>query len=103
MLTVSIVVWPMLVVRPTTYSPSTSGRNVGRGAAAVPISQVVLRVTENFKGGSRPVILLQQTRGPGLELEDGPGYVSGDDYLLYLRETEANTYRTVNPDGRIRQ
>ena len=39
----------------------------------------------------------------GLELVDDPGYVSGDDYVLYLREINTNTYRTVNPDGRILQ
>ncbi len=47
--------------------------------------------------------MLEQTRGLGLELVDDPGYVSGDDYVLYLREIETNTYRTVNPDGRILQ
>jgi len=45
---------------------------------------------------------LEQTRGPSLEIADDPGYVQGDNYTLYLREIDNNTYRTVNPDGRIR-
>jgi len=77
--------------------------SVGRGAAAVPITQVRLRVTDEFKGFAPRVILLEQTRGPGLELLDDPGYVTGDDYVLYLRETGPNAFRVVNPEGRIRQ
>ncbi len=77
--------------------------SVGRGAAAVPITQVRLRVTDEFKGFAPRVILLEQTRGPGLELLDDPGYVTGDDYVLYLRETGPSIFRTVNPEGRIRQ
>jgi hypothetical protein len=92
-----------LVVSATVLSSGFDGM-VGRGAGAVPITRVVLRVTETLKGWSRrPVIVLEQTRGPGLEVEDDPGYVTGDDYGLYLREIGANTYRIVNPDGRIRQ
>ena len=70
--------------------------------SAVPVTRVVLRVEDTLGGFTRPVIVLEQTRGPGLELEDDPGYVTGDDYTLYLREIGNNTYRTVNPDGRIR-
>ncbi len=86
-----------------TVRSSAFDRTVGRGAAAVPITRVVLKVTDTFSGNTRPVILLEQTRGPSLELHDDPGYVQGDDYTLYLRELDANTYRVVNPDGRIRQ
>jgi hypothetical protein len=64
---------------------------------------VVLKVSDWIKGNSGRVIVLQQTRGLGLDLVDDPGYVSGDDYLLYLREIDTNTYRTVNPNGRILQ
>ncbi len=91
-----------LVVGATVLS-SGFDRMAGRGAAAVPISHVVLKVSDWEKGQSRPVIILEQTRGLGFEIEEDPGYVNGDDYVLYLREIGANTYRTVNPDGRIRQ
>lgn len=91
-----------LVVGARVLSSGFSHSN-GRGAAAVPITQVRLRVTDEFKGFAPRVILLEQTRGPGLELLDDPGYVTGDDYVLYLRETGPSIFRTVNPEGRIRQ
>jgi len=37
-----------------------------------------------------------------LEIEDDPGYVTGDGYTLFLRQTGAKSYRVVNPNGRIR-
>jgi len=92
-----------LVVSATVLSGSSLVRFAGRPGRELPVSQVTLRVEDAFKGRSRPVILLEQTRGPGLEIEDDPGYVAGDDYLLYLRQIAANTYRAVNPSGRIRQ
>ena len=46
---------------------------------------------------------MEQSRGPGFEIEDDPGYVRDDDYILYLRLIGTNTYRIVNPDGRVRQ
>ncbi len=85
-----------------TVLSSNFDRMAGRGRGAVPVTRVVLRVEGTLSGFTRPVIVLEQTRGPGLELEDDPGYVTGDDYTLYLREIGNNTYRTVNPDGRIR-
>ncbi len=85
-----------------TVLSSNFDRMAGRGRGAVPVTRVVLRVEGTLSGFTRPVIVLEQTRGPGLELDDDPGYVTGDDYTLYLREIGNNTYRTVNPDGRIR-
>ena len=85
-----------------TVLSSNFDRMAGRGRGAVPVTRVVLRVEDTLSGATRRVIVLEQTRGPGLELEDDPGYVTGDDYTLYLREIGNNTYRTVNPDGRIR-
>jgi hypothetical protein len=64
---------------------------------------VVLQVNETYKGVTKPVILLEQARGSGFEIEDDPGYVRGDDYVLYLRTIDSKTYRVVGPDGRIRQ
>ena len=78
-------------------------RMVGQAASAVPVTRVVLKVTDTLSGFTRRVIVLEQTRGPGLEIEDDPGYVTGDSYTLFLREIDNNTYRIVNPDGRIRQ
>jgi len=92
-----------LVVSATVLSGSSLVRFAGRPGRELPVSQVVLRVEDTFKGRSRPVIRLEQTRGPGLEIEDDPGYVAGDDYVLYLRQIGANTFRAVNPSGRIRQ
>ena len=85
-----------------TVLSSNFDRRVGRGRGAVPVTRVVLRVADTLSGFTRPVIVLEQTRGPSLELADDPGYVTGDSYTLYLREIGNNTYRTVNPDGRIR-
>lgn len=92
-----------LVVSATVLSGSSLVRFAGRPGRELPVSQVTLRVEDTFKGRSRPVIRLEQTRGPGLEIEDDPGYVAGDDYVLYLRQIGANTFRAVNPSGRIRQ
>ena len=90
-----------LVVRATVVS-SQFNRTVGRGDRSIPITQVVLRVTDELKGNASRVVRLEQTRGPSLEVVDDPGYVSGDSYTLYLRAIGANAYRVVNPDGRIR-
>ena len=92
-----------LVVSATVLNGSSFDRTVGRADRLLPVSRVVLKVSDWIKGDSRPVIVLNQTRGLGLELVDDPGYVSGDDYVLYLREINTNTYRTVNPHGRILQ
>ena len=84
---------------------SSFDREVGGGASgrAVPITRVVLQVTNSFRGAIKPVIVLEQTRGPDFEVEDDPGYVSGDRYVLYLRKLGNNAYRVVNPDGRVRR
>ena len=92
-----------LIVGATVLNGSSFDHTVGRAGRALPVSRVVLRVSDWIKGDSGRVIVLEQTRGLGLELVDDPGYVSGDDYVLYLRETDTNSYRTVNPDGRILQ
>jgi hypothetical protein len=92
-----------LVVGVTVKNGSSFDRAVGRADRMLPVSRVVLRVSDWIKGDSRRIIVLEQTRGLGLELVDDRGYVAGDDYLLYLRETGTNTYRTVNPEGRILQ
>ena len=91
-----------LVVEATVVS-SAFNRVVGQGAAAVPVSQVLLQVTQALSGPAPQTIVLEQTRGLGLEIDDDPGYVQGDSYTLFLRQTGPNTFRTVNPDGRIRQ
>ena len=80
-----------------------TGSALDRFAGGLPVSRVVLKVEDTYAGNSIPVILLEQTRGAGLEIEDDPGYLAGDTYLLYLRETGVNTYRVVNPSGRFRQ
>ena len=89
------------VVEATVLSSNFSHR-VGGPDRAIPITRIRLKVDEVFKGKTSRVIALQQTRGPGLEIEDDPGYVTGDSYTLFLRQTGANSYRVVNPDGRIR-
>lgn len=89
------------VVEATVLSSSFS-HMVGGPDRAVPITRVILKVAETIKGKASRVIVLQQTRGPGLEIEDDPGYVAGDAYTLYLRQVGVNSYRVVNPDGRIR-
>lgn len=90
------------VVNATVLSSSVN-RRVGRAESAVPITRIMMRVTEATKGDVRGVIALEQTRGPDLEIRDDPGYVAGDNYTLYLRKTGRNTYRTVNPQGRIKR
>ena len=89
------------VVEATVLSSNFS-HMVGRPDRAVPITKVRLKVNQTLKGNASRVILLQQTRGPGLEIEDDPGYVTGDGYTLFLRQTGAKSYRVVNPNGRIR-
>ncbi len=89
------------VVDVTVMSSAFDGM-IGRGRGAVPVTRVVLRVEDTLSGFTRRVIVLEQTRGPDLEIEDDPGYVQGDSYTLYLRQIDNNTYRTVNPSGRIR-
>ncbi|MCH8862374.1 MAG: hypothetical protein IID51_07670 [Proteobacteria bacterium] len=89
------------VVDVTVMSSAFSGL-IGRSQGAVPVTRVVLRVEDTLSGFTRPVIVLEQTRGPSLEIIDDPGYVQGDSYTLYLRQIDNNTYRTVNPSGRIR-
>ena len=91
------------VVGVTVLQGSTFDRSVGAAGLTVPISQVVLKVSETFKGDTKSVITLEQSRGSGFEIVDDPAYVRGDDYVLYLRSIDANTYRIVSPDGRIRQ
>jgi hypothetical protein len=92
-----------LVVDATVLS-SAVDRLVGRGAGPrVPITRVILQVNNTYQGASKPVLVLEQTRGPGFEIEDDPGYVSGDDYILYLRQTSNGAYRIINPDGRVRK
>lgn len=85
-----------------TVLSSAFDRHVGRGPAAVPVSRVVLRVNAVLSGVAARVIVLEQTRGPDLEVVDDPGYVVNDNYILYLRRLGANTFRTVNPQGRTR-
>lgn len=89
------------VVDATVLSSSFS-HMTGPADSAVPITRIMLKVEETFKGKTSRVITLLQTRGPGLEIADDPGYVTGDDYTLFLRQTGAKSYRVVNPDGRIR-
>lgn len=89
------------VVEATVLSSSFS-HMAGPPDSAIPITRVRLKVNQTLKGNASRVILLQQTRGPGLEIDDDPGYVTGDGYTLFLRQTGANSYRVVNPDGRIR-
>ncbi len=90
------------VVVDATVISSRLDRYVGQGAAAVPVTRVVLRVNAILKGVTGPTIVLEQTRGPDLEIVDDPGYVSNDNYILYLRQLGRNTFRTVNAEGRIR-
>jgi len=89
------------VVEATVLSSSFS-HMAGQSDRAVPVTRVMLKVDETLKGKTPRVIALQQTRGPGLEIADDPGYVTGDVYTLFLRQTGAKSYRVVNPDGRIR-
>ena len=92
-----------LVVSATVLAGSAFDRNVGPSGLPLPVSHAMLQVNATYKGQSTPVITLEQSRGPGFEIEDDPGYVRDDDYILYLRLIGTNTYRIVNPDGRVRQ
>ena len=92
-----------LVVSATVLAGSSFDRNVGPSGLRLPVSHAMLQVNATYKGQSTPVITLEQSRGPGFEIEDDPGYVRDDDYILYLRLIGTNTYRIVNPDGRVRQ
>lgn len=76
-------------------------RVVGAPGRQLPVSQAVLQIQETFKGNARGVIRVEHTRGLGLEIVDDPGYVNGDDYLLFLRQIGPNVFRVVNPSGRI--
>ena len=78
-------------------------RVVGAPGRQLPVSQAVLQIQETFKGNARGVIRVEHTRGLGLEIEDDPGYVNGDNYLLFLRQIGPNAFRVVNPSGRISQ
>jgi hypothetical protein len=92
-----------LVVSATVLSGSSFSHMEGFGGPSVPVSHVTLKVSETYKGFSKPVITLVQNRGPGFEIDDDPGYVQGDDYTLYLVNLGSGNYRIVSPDGRIRQ
>ncbi|MDH5761755.1 MAG: hypothetical protein OEZ51_02125 [Nitrospinota bacterium] len=85
-----------------TVLASSFSHMAGPDNSAVPITRVVLKIEETFKGKTSRVISLQQTRGLGLEIEDDPGYVEGDSYTLFLRQIGKNNYRVVNPNGRIK-
>lgn len=91
------------VIEATVLSSAFDRDVGGNGERAVPVTRVVLQVTNSYRGATKPVIILEQTRGPDFEIEDDPGYVSGDRYFLYLRKIGANAYRVVNPDGRVRR
>lgn len=90
-----------LVVRATVIS-SSFNRFAGHADRAVPVTRVILKTTDTLKGQAGAIIILEQTRGPNLEIEDDPGYVSGDNYHLFLRNIGKNKFRIVNPDGRIK-
>ncbi len=90
-----------LVIRGTVRGSAAAGF-AGSGNAAVPLTHVSVRVADVFKGNARGAVVVQQTRGPGLEIADDPGYVTGDEYTLYLRQIGPRTFRVVNPDGRVR-
>jgi len=91
------------VVSARVLNGSLFDRVVGAPGRGLPVSQVVLQIQEVFKGNAKGVIRIEHTRGLGLEIEDDPGYVNGDNYLLFLRQLGAKTYRVVNPQGRIAQ
>ena len=86
--------------------PKPDGRRAWGSAIpgrALPVSQAVLQIRATFKGRAKGVIRVEHTRGLGLEIVDDPGYVNGDNYLLHLRQIGVNTYRLLNPQGRIPQ
>ena len=91
------------VVSVSVLSGSMFERMVGAPGRGLPVSQATLQVQNVYKGAVNGVIRIEQTRGLGLEIEDDPGYVNGDDYLLFLRQIGARTFRVVNPQGRIQQ
>ena len=91
------------VVSATVLNGSMFDRVVGAPGRALPVSQAVLKIQEVFKGKANGVIRVEHTRGLGLEIEDDLGYVNGDNYLLFLRQLGAKTFRVVNPQGRIPQ
>ncbi|MEE8370802.1 MAG: hypothetical protein V3R73_01555 [Sphingomonadales bacterium] len=92
-----------LVVSVTVRSGSMFDRMVGTAGRALPVSQAVMLIRETIKGKAKGVIRVEHVRGLGLEIEDDPGYVNGDNYLLYLRQIGVSTFRVVNPQGRIPQ
>ena len=91
------------VVSARVLTGSLFDRVVGAPGRGLPVSQAVVQIQESFKGNAKGVIRIEHTRGLGLEIEDDPGYVNGDDYLLFLRQIGARTFRVVNPSGRIQQ
>ena len=92
-----------VVVSARVLNGSLFDRVVGAPGRGLPVSQAILQIQETFKGNANGVIRIEHTRGLGLEIEDDPGYVNGDDYLLFLRQLGARTFRVVNPSGRIPQ
>ncbi len=62
------------VVEATVLSSSFS-HMAGPANSAVPVTRIMLKVEETIKGKASRVIVLEQTRGPGLEVVDEPGYV----------------------------
>lgn len=92
-----------VVVSARVLNGSMFDRVVGAPGRGLPVSQAVLQVQETFKGNANGVIRVEHVRGLGLEIEDDPGYVNGDDYMLFLRQIGARTFRVVNPQGRIQQ
>lgn len=92
-----------VVVGARVLNGSMFDRMVGAPGRGLPVSQAVLQIRETFKGKAKGVIRVEHTRGLGLEIEDDPGYVNGDDYLLFLRKLGPRMFRVVNPKGRIQQ
>ena len=92
-----------LVVSARVLNGSLFNRMVGAPGRALPVSQAVLQIRATFKGKAKGVIRIEHTRGLGLEIVDDPGYVNGDNYLLYLRQIGPKMFRVVNPQGRIPQ
>jgi hypothetical protein len=90
-----------VVVSARVLNGSMFDRVVGAPGRGLPVSQAILQIQETFKGNANGVIRIEHTRGLGLEIEDDPGYVNGDEYLLFLRQLGARTFRVVNPSGRI--
>lgn len=92
-----------VVVSAHVLQGSLFDRVVGAPGRELPVSQAILQIQGTFKGNAKGVVRVEHTRGLGLEIVDDPGYVNGDDYLLFLRQVGANTFRVVNPSGRIPQ